>query len=157
MQAQLDVLQACILRRFNSLLSDDAKADVLEILFFVQSDIRFNQVAADVQVKEVWEHIRSNEVQTDFILGLTQEFHFLAGDVEWNDMVARLAKAVTLSYEASIDLDEPVGAELLERMGSNDFLFAQMLNYPWLAMLVLLEYVDLDKALGGARPEATGE
>ncbi|MNY34867.1 hypothetical protein D3C86_1692390 [compost metagenome] len=136
---------------------DEAKADVLEILFFVQSDIRFNQVAADVQVKEIWEHIRGNEVQTDFILGLTQEFHFLVGQAAWEDMVSRLSDSVTLSYEASIDLDEPVGAELLERMGSREFLFAQMTQYPWLAMLMALEFVDLDKALGGERPEATGE
>lgn len=157
MQPQLDILQHAILRRFTSLLSDEAKADVLEILFFVQSDIRFNQVAADVQVKEIWEHIRANEVQTDFILGLTQEFHFLVGEQGWDEMITRLSHAVTLSYEASIELDEPVGSELLERMGSRDFLYAQMIHYPWLAMLMALEFVDLDKALGGARPEATGE
>lgn len=153
MQTTIELVQRCVKRRYTSLLSDDAKAEILTLLFFVQSDVRLNQLATDTQLLELWETIRESESKVDFLLGLTQELYFQLGADGWAPLQESLANSFTMIYEASISLDDPVGGELLERMSNREFLKLNLGLYPWLVTLMVIEMIDLDVALVGARPD----
>src|ERR1700690_1777079 len=144
-------------RRFSTMLSDGNKIQVVQLLFFIQSDIRLNQLATDAQVQELWDSFREDEVKVDFLHGASQELRFLLGAPTWKELIDALADAYTINYESCIDLEEPVGDDVVERMAPKAFLQAQFTFYPWLVVLFLIDLLNLDVLLGGNLPEGFGE
>jgi hypothetical protein len=155
MKELLNDITAALRRRFNAMLDDEGKVHVVEFLFFLQNDIRLNQLATETQIEELWEHIRDKEALVDFVHGGSQQMRFILGDEEWSALVARLADAFTVNYEASIELSEEqtIGEDLLERMVSKPNLTVFLTHYPWLVLVLLIDLLDLDVVLAGQRPE----
>ncbi|MNE57401.1 hypothetical protein D3C80_1523640 [compost metagenome] len=121
-------------------------------MFFLQSDIRLNQLASETQINDLWESIREVEAQIDFVHGASQELRFMLGREGWASMVDRLADAYSVNYEAAIEPEVPIGDDLLERMGSEAFLKEQLALYPWLVVMMMVDFLNLDVVLGGHRP-----
>jgi hypothetical protein len=153
MQALLDLFTSIVRRRYEAMLDDKQKLQVVEFLFFVQNDVRLNQVASDTQVAALWEHIRDEEVLTDFLFLVTQDLAFHVDDEQWADIVERLSRAYSIVYEASIEIDAPIGDETLERMSSKENLKKFISLYPWLKATLLIDMTDLQKALGVSAEE----
>lgn len=141
-------------RRFEAMLDDEGKLQVVTFLFFIQNDIRLNQLATEPQLRDLWDHIREEEALVDYVHGCTQQLRFQLGKGEWDSLVVRLADAFTVHYEATIMLKEEdvIAEDLMERMVSNENLSAYMVAYPWLVLILLIDFLDLDQVLGGVRP-----
>lgn len=148
MQELLDLFTSIVRRRYEAMLDDKQKLQVVEFLFFVQNDVRLNQVASETQVTAFWEHIRDEEVLTDFLFLVTQDLAFHVDEARWADIVERLSRAYSIVYEASIEEETPIGDETLERMSSKDNLQKYIALYPWLKATLLIDMIDLQKALG---------
>lgn len=142
-------------RRFDAMLDEPGKIDVVEFLFFLQNDIRLNQLATETQVEELWGMIREKEVLVDFVHGGSQQMRFILGKAGWTDLVAKLADAFTVHYESSLDVEEDktIGEDMLERMVSEPNLTKYMTTYPWLVLVLLVDFLELDRVLGDRRPE----
>jgi hypothetical protein len=155
MKELLNDITAALRRRFNAMLDDEGKVHVVEFLFFLQNDIRLNQLATPTQIEELWEHIREKEALVDFVHGGSQQMRFILGDEEWKSLIDRLADSFTIHYESSITLpeDQTIGEDLLERMASKPNFTTYMTNYPWLVLVLLIDLLDLDVVLAGQRPE----
>jgi hypothetical protein len=155
MKELLNDITAALRRRFDAMLDDAGKVDVVEFLFFLQNDIRLNQLATATQIQELWEHIRDKEVLVDFIHGGAQQMRFILGSEAWTSLIEDLSDAFTVHYEASIELteEETIGEDLLERMASKANLKLFMTYYPWLVLVLLVDFLDLNVVLAGLRPE----
>lgn len=153
MQEILDLFASIIRRRYESMLDDKQKLQVVEFLFFVQNDIRLNQLASDTQLEELWEHVRDQETLTDFLFLVSQDLAFHTDSVLWTKTQEQLARAYTIVYEASIELETPLGDETLERMASRGTIFKFLEAYPWLVAIFMIDLTDLQKALGVSAEE----
>ncbi len=153
MQEVLDLFASIVRRRYESMLDDKQKLQVVEFLFFVQNDVRLNQIASDTQLEALWERIRDEETLTDFLFLVSQDLAFHTDDTAWGTIRERLARAYTIVYEASIELDTPLGDETLERMASLDTIKNFLAAYPWLKAIFLIDLMDLQKALGVSADE----
>lgn len=155
MKDLLNDITYALRRRFEAMLDDAGKVDVVEFLFFLQNDIRLNQLATDTQVLELWEVIREKEALVDFIHGGSQQMRFILGITEWNSLVDKLADAFTIHYEASLELEEDktIGEDLMERMVSKANLTTFMQSYPWMVLVFLIDFLELDRILGDMRPD----
>lgn len=144
-------------RRYDAMLDDAGKIEVVEFLFFLQNDIRLNQLATTTQVEELWEKIREKEVLVDFVHGGSQQMRFILGPGGWSDLVERLVDAFTIHYESSLEgaEEETIGEDLMERMVSKDNLTLYVTTYPWLVLVLLVDFLELDRVLAGNRPEET--
>lgn len=144
-------------RRYDAMLDDAGKIEVVEFLFFLQNDIRLNQLATTTQVEELWEKIREKEVLVDFVHGGSQQMRFILGPGGWDDLVERLVDAFTIHYESSLEgaEEETIGEDLMERMVSKDNLTLYVTTYPWLVLVLLVDFLELDRVLAGNRPEET--
>ncbi|MNR50059.1 hypothetical protein D3C85_1695230 [compost metagenome] len=79
---------------------------------------------------------------------MTQDLAFHVDEARWADIVERLSRAYSIVYEASIEEETPIGDETLERMSSKDNLQKYIALYPWLKATLLIDMIDLQKALG---------
>jgi hypothetical protein len=142
-------------RRFDAMLDDNAKVDVVEFLFFIQNDIRLNQLATPTQVEELWAMIREKEALVDFVHGGSQQMRFILGADGWAEMLEKLADAYTIHYESSllVSEEEAIDEDLMERMVSKPNLTDYMKQYPWLVLILLIDFLELDRVLGDHRPE----
>ena len=102
MKEVLSNITYALRRRFDAMLDDAAKVDVVEFLFFIQNDIRLNQLATPTQVEELWAMIREKEALVDFVHGGSQQMRFIIGSDGWAEMVEKLADAYTIHYESSL-------------------------------------------------------
>lgn len=148
-------ITSALRRRFDAMLDDAGKVDVVEFLFFLQNDIRLNQLATPAQVRDLWESIREKEVLVDFVHGASQQMRFITGTDSWDKLIEKLADAYTIHYEHSIDVpeEEVIGEDLMERMVSKTNLAEYLKAYPWLVLVLLVDFIDLNIVLGGMRPE----
>lgn len=153
MDVLLNLVTATLRRRLQALLADEDKLKIVELLLFLQSDIRMNQLATVTQIQELWELIREHECKVDFIHGASQELRFALGREGWATMVTRLADAYSVNYEASLEPDNAVAEDLLERMGSEPFFQEQLTLYPWLVVLMIVDFLNLDEVLAGQTGE----
>lgn len=155
MNEQLSEITASLHRRFNAMLDEKAKIDVVEFLFFVQNDIRLNQLATPTQVEEFWASIREKESLVDFVHGASQNLRFILGRQGWDELSGKLADSFTIHYEGSMEVpeEEVIDEDLMERMVSQQNLTDYLRQYPWLVLVLLVDFLDLDKILGGMRPE----
>lgn len=144
----LDLFASVILRRYQSMLDDAQKLKVVEFLFFIQNDIRLNQIASSTQVEEIWENIRDNEVITDFLLLVTQDLAFHLDESDWNLLNEKLARAYSIVFETSAVLENPIGDETLERMTDKKNLLDHLEVYPWLKSIMLMDLADIQQCLG---------
>lgn len=152
MDTLLNMVTATMSRRYQAMLDDGDKLKIVELLFFLQSDIRLNQLASATQIQELWESLREEEVKVDFVHGASQELRFMLGQAGWSAMVTRLADAYSVNYEAAIEPETPIGDDMLERMASAAFLQEQLSLYPWLVVMLMVDFLNLDVVLSGQRP-----
>lgn len=143
-----DLFATIIRRRYESMLDEGQKLEVVEFLFFIQNDVRLNQIASREQVEAVWGKVRDEEVLTDFLFLIIQDLAFHLDEAKWEDTIERLARAYTIVYESSIEEETPIGDETLERMGAKKTIQGFLKLYPWLMAMVLIDMVDVQKALG---------
>jgi len=155
MKEMLSDINVALHRRYSAMLDEKAKIDVVEFLFFVQNDIRLNQLATPTQVEEFWAIIREKEALVDFVHGASQNLRFILGKDGWEELSDKLADAFTIHYEGSMEIpeEEAIDEDLMERMVSQVNLTDYLRQYPWLVLILLLDFLDLDKILGGERPE----
>lgn len=155
MKEVLSNITYALRRRFDAMLDDAAKVDVVEFLFFIQNDIRLNQLATPTQVEELWAMIREKEALVDFVHGGSQQMRFIIGSDGWAEMVEKLADAYTIHYESSllVEAEEAIDEDLMERMVSKPNLTDYMNQYPWLVLVLLIDFLELDRVLGERRPE----
>lgn len=155
MKEVLGEITTALHRRYNAMLDEKAKIDIVEFLFFIQNDIRLNQLATPTQVEEFWAMIREKEALVDFVHGASQNLRFILGKDGWDELSTKLSDSFTIHYEGSMEVpeEEAIDEDLMERMVSQQNLSDYLRQYPWLVLILLIDFLDLDKILGGERPE----
>lgn len=136
----IDVYTELLTRRIST-MSEEPLLTVIRFLLTMQNDYRFHMLINVVQVEDLWETIRKNEVITDFVMDLTHELVFGLGFAKHSTLSGDTATALTCcACDGSV-----IDADLFNRLSSQLTLLDYFNTNPWLLTLALLKFtISLD-------------
>lgn len=132
----IDLFQTIFYRRLGGIKDHTDFMELIKLIAYIQNDIRFHLLTSDSQIDDLWDEIRENTFNVDFLLNLTSEFKFHLPEHMFDRVSTKIASAYSINYgSSSIDDD------LLERLVSEDVMHKHAATNAWFVSVMLISFL----------------
>lgn len=120
-------------------------ASLQTLLFSAKFDVRFYALSADQQLASLWESIREDEEQLDFVMGLRSEFRVHLGYSEWVNFVQKVCTGLVVDekYEGMSVVDD----DTLSRFPRTNWIYDAFCGNDWVVILYIIHITQLPMEL----------